>query len=72
MKAPESKHSSSLQRREDDLKFCYEELGMEKNIVTRCYRVGKIDVNRTDHCRPLVIELKTVDDVGYWTNDGNG
>ena len=71
MKVPEREQESSSQR-EDDYKFIYEELGMEKDIVTRCYRAGKLDKSRPEYYRPLVIELKGKGDVDYWTNDGKG
>lgn len=72
MRVPESKATSSTERRDDDSNFCYEELGMNKDSVKRCYRTGKLDASKPGYCRPLVIELKTKGDVDYWTNDGKG
>ena len=72
MKAPESKAQSSSERREDDYLFCQEELGMERDIVKRCYRAGRLDASKPENCRPLVIELNSKGDVDYWTNDGKG
>jgi hypothetical protein len=73
MKVPESKAPSSGQRRADDMKFCYEQLGMEKTEIDTVWRAGKkVTDNAQDYCRPLIIKLVDENAVDWWTDGGKG
>ena len=72
MKVPESQAISSGQRRADDMKFCYEQLLMERTEINKIWRAGKKDPDNSEYCRPLIIQLVDEETVDYWTDDGKG
>ena len=72
MKVDESKAASAGQRRADDYKFCYDQLGMEKDDIDQVYRVGSLKDKETDYCRPLVIKLVDKECWEYYTDYGRG
>ena len=72
MNVPESKMESSAQKAAIDLKFCMEKLGMSRSDIDKCWRAGKVDSEKPNYCRPLVIKMSDVDNVDEWTRNGRG
>ena len=72
MKVPESQAPSPGQRRADDMKFCYEQLGMERTDINKVWRAGKKNSEDEEYFRPLVIQLVDEATVEYWTDSGKG
>ena len=72
LNVPESKMASSGQKHADDMKFCREELGMPSNDIETCWRAGKIDSEKPDYCRPLIIKMIDVETADDWTKNGKG
>ena len=48
MNAPESEMESAGQKKADDIKFCYEKLGMSESDIQTCWKAGKLDVSKPD------------------------
>ena len=72
MDVPESGMESSSQKKADDLKFCYEELGMSENDIETCWRAGKLDPSKENYCRPLIIKMSDIENADDWTKNGRG
>ena len=72
MNAPESEMESAGQKKADDLKFCYEKLGMSESDIQTCWRAGKLDASKPDYCRPLVIKMSDEENANDWTKNGRG
>ena len=72
MNVPESDMESPGQKRADDLKFCYERLGMSESDIETCWRAGKLDTSKENYCRPLVIKMSDIDNADDWTKNGRG
>ena len=52
--------------------FCRQKLGMKSDEFDTCWRAGKVDPNKKDYCRPLIIQMADVAAVNEWTKDGKG
>ena len=72
MNVPESKSESGFQKREDDLQFCREKLEMKEGDYETCWRAGRLEPNKSEYNRPLVVKLKSKQDVDYFTDHGRG
>ena len=70
--APESEMESAGQKKADDLKFCYEKLGMSESDIQTCWRAGKLDASKPEYCRPLVIKMSDEENANDWTKNGRG
>ena len=54
------------------MKFCYEQLGMERTDINKVWRAGKKNSEDEEYFRPLVIQLVDEATVEYWTDSGKG
>ena len=72
LKVPESKMTNSKQRQEDDTKFCRETLKIKKDDMISCHRSGKLNPDKPDHRRPLIIQTRDEESVNYYSDYGKG
>jgi len=72
LKVPESKKTTSKQRQEDDSKFCRETLKIKKDDMISCHRSGKLDADKPDHRRPLIIQTRDEESVNFYADHGKG
>ena len=45
---------------------------LKNEDILKCWRAGKIDKNKVEYCRPLIIQLVDEDLVDEWTRNGRG
>ena len=64
--------ASSGQKNKIDTDFCRQKLGMKSDDFDTCFRAGKVDPNKKDYCRPLIIQMADIAAVNEWTRDGKG
>ena len=67
----ESVKESAQLRNEDDMEFCVEKLGIEKEDIDSCYRAGTKNPDPL-YCRPLIVKMVNVETANKWTNNGKG
>ena len=72
MNVPESEMESAGQKKADDLKFCYEKLGMSESDIQTCWRGGKLDPSKQNYCRPLIIKMSDAENADDWSKSGRG
>ena len=72
LKVPESKKSNSKQRQEDDTKFCKETLKIKDDDMISCHRSGKLNPDKPDHRRPLIIQTRDEESVNFYSDYGKG
>ena len=72
LKVPESKKPNSKQRQEDNTKFCRETLKIKKDDMISCHQSGKLDPDKPDHRRPLIIQTRDEESVNYYSDYGKG
>ena len=73
---PESVKEEAKHRNGDDLIFCSEKLGINKEDIVSCYRAGKKSSTDNDsprlRPRPLIIKVVNQNAVDYYTDCGKG
>ena len=72
LNVPESKKANSKLRQEEDSNFCKETLKIEKSDFISCHRAGKVDPDKPDSCRPLIIQTADEESVNFYSNHGKG
>ena len=70
LKVPESKKYNSKQRQEEDTKFCKETLKIKNGDMISCHRSGKLDPDKPDHWRPLIIQTRDEESVNFYSDYG--
>ena len=68
----ESQSEDGDERKEIDLEFCIEKLGMTNDEIETVYRAGPRTSNTNSKPRPLIIKLKDIEDAQYWHRNGKG
>ena len=63
--------ASSGQKNKIDTDFCRQKLGMKSDDFDTCFRAGKVDPNKKDYCRLLIMKMADIA-VNEWTRDGKG
>ena len=64
--------ASSGQKNQIDTDFCRQKLGMKSDDFDTCFRAGKVDHNKKDYCRPLIIKMADTAAVNNWTRVKKG
>ena len=72
LKVPESKKTNSQQRQEDDIKFCKVTLKIKDDDMISCHRSGKLNPDKPDHRRPLIIQTRDEESVNFYSDYGKG
>ena len=72
LKVPESKKTNSQQRQEDDTKFCKVTLKIKDDDMISCHRSGKLNPDKPDHRRPLIIQTRDEESVNFYSDYGKG
>ena len=64
----------SSKRREGDVNFLVNEIGMNADNIEVCFRAGKLitDSQGNPQPRPLIVEMKSMDNAEYWHDFGKG
>lgn len=70
----ESNNTDSMKRRECDMEFLMDKIGMDTNDIELCFRAGVVrsDNDGKPIPRPLIVKMKTVESAEYWHDYGRG
>ena len=65
---------SGEQRKEHDIKYLTDELGMDRKNITTCFRAGAMKKYSKGNFmpRPVIVVFKKEETTTYWHNDGKG